>query len=65
MYLNCEHQPPCPSAKNPDRLAAMVVRDHAEQGWYLLCNGIVLFDDGGCLFPDGHATNPPTHSVAA
>ena len=39
-----------------------------EQGWSLLCNGIVLFDDGGLLLPDGRAEAPHTrafHAVAA
>jgi hypothetical protein len=66
MRLNCNHQPPCPSAKNPDRrLAAIVVRDHVEQGVCLLCNGIVLFDDGGRLILSTSVTNPTAHSVAA
>jgi len=26
-----------------------------EQGWSLLCNGIILFDDTGELLPDGSA----------
>ena len=28
--------------------------DHSEQGWCRLCNGIILFDDGHYLTPDGH-----------
>jgi hypothetical protein len=27
------------------------VASHPEQGWSLLCNGVVLFDDGGELQP--------------
>jgi len=42
-----------------------VVRAHPEQGWSLLCNAVVLFDDGGCLVPDGHAVDPVTHLTAA
>jgi len=30
-------------------LAARVVASHPEQGWSLLCNGVLLFDDGGEL----------------
>ena len=45
----CQHQPRCPSALAPDRTAARVVAPHPEQGWSLLCNGVVLFDDAGVL----------------
>ena len=65
MYILCQHQPPCPSAEACDRAAARVVRAHPEQGWSLLCNAVVLFDDGGCLVPDGHAVDPVTHLTAA
>ena len=40
------------------RAAAHVIAGHPEQGWSLLCNGIVLFDDGGLLLPDGRARAP-------
>jgi hypothetical protein len=65
MYVHCEHRPPCPAPQSPDRAAAVIVRAHPEQGWSLLCNGVVLFEDGGCLLPDGHAVNPPAHLSAA
>jgi hypothetical protein len=39
-------------------VAAHVIARHPEQGWSLLCNGIVLFDDGGLLLPDGRAETP-------
>jgi hypothetical protein len=52
----CEHNPRCPSADAPDARTAHVRTSHPEQGWYLLCNGVVLFDDGGAIYPDGHAT---------
>ena len=32
-----------------------MVSSHPEQGWSLLCNGVVLFDDDGELLPDGSA----------
>ena len=51
----CHHQPPCPNADAPDHAAAHVVADRCEQGWSLLCNGVVLFDDCGELLPDGSA----------
>lgn len=47
----CRHQPRCPDALAPDRCAARAVASHPEQGWSLLCNGVVLFDDGGELRP--------------
>jgi Family of unknown function (DUF5999) len=59
----CQHQPPCPPAYAPDHTAARVVADHPEQGWSLLCNGIVLFDDTGELLPTGEAVAP--HRPAA
>ncbi|HWL35473.1 MAG TPA: DUF5999 family protein [Frankiaceae bacterium] len=49
----CPHFPPCPPADSPDSGAAIVVASHPEQGWLLLCNGVVRFDDSGCLLPDG------------
>jgi len=55
----CSHQPRCPDALVPDRTAARSVARRSEQGWSLLCNGVVLFDDGGQLLPDGRAIPPP------
>jgi Family of unknown function (DUF5999) len=49
----CHHVPRCPAATAPDRHAARTVAAHPEQGWSLLCNGIVLFDDIGELLPEG------------
>ena len=43
----CRHLPACPRADYPDREAARTVAFHPEQGWSLLCNGVVLFDDAG------------------
>ena len=54
------HEPQCPPAGHTARVAAHVIAGHPEQGWSLLCNGIVLFDDGGLLLPDGRAEAPPT-----
>ena len=45
--------------------AAHVIAAHPEQGWSLLCNGIVLFDDLGELLPDGRALAPPRVDFAA
>jgi hypothetical protein len=55
----CQHQPPCPPARAPDREAARTIAAHPEQGWSLLCNGVVLFEDGGELLPDGRPVEPP------
>jgi len=55
---SCQHQPVCPAAEASDREAAHVVAPHPEQGWSLLCNGVVLFDDTGELLPDGSSIPP-------
>jgi len=54
----CAHAPPCPAADAADRAAARVIALHPEQGWNLLCNGIVVFDDTGALLPDGTVIEP-------
>lgn len=54
----CTHQPTCPPPEAPDRDAARVVAAHQEQGWSLLCNGVIAFDDLGNLLLDGHALAP-------
>lgn len=54
----CQHQPPCPTADGPDREAALTVAHHPEQGWSLLCNGVLLFEDTGELLPDGQIIAP-------
>jgi hypothetical protein len=46
-----------------------VIAAHPEQGWSLLCNGVVLFDDTGELLPDGqiiapHRSCPPHRPFA-
>ena len=48
----CTHQPPCPAADEVDAVAAVVIAAHPEQGWSLLCNGVIVFDDLGELLPD-------------
>ena len=55
----CKHQPRCPDALAPDCKAARVTVSHPEQGWSLLCNGVVLFDDAGALLPSGREVAPP------
>ncbi|MEK8170001.1 DUF5999 family protein [Streptomyces sp. M19] len=54
----CQHQPPCPSADSADREAAHLVAAYPEQGWSLLCNGVLLFEDTGELLPDGQVIGP-------
>jgi Family of unknown function (DUF5999) len=54
----CPHSPPCPCASAPDREAAHTIVSHPEQGWSLLCNGIVIFEDTGVLLPDGASIAP-------
>lgn len=53
----CSHEPRCPDAHGSDRDAAHVIARHPEQGWSLLCNGIVLFEDCGEILPDGHCVH--------
>jgi hypothetical protein len=60
----CQHQHACRDAQAPDRMAARVVADHLEQRWSLLCNGVVLFEDGGALLADGRAVAPPRIGTA-
>ena len=40
-------------------MAARVKVSHPSQGWSMLCNGVVLFDDAGALLPDGREVEPP------
>ncbi|MFE1795137.1 MULTISPECIES: DUF5999 family protein [unclassified Streptomyces] len=63
----CSHQSSCPSAARSDRADrsdgshrsdAHIVSAHPEQGWYLLCDGAIVFDDTGALLPDGRVVAP-------
>ncbi|MBQ1088424.1 DUF5999 family protein [Streptomyces sp. B93] len=54
----CSHQPPCPTAESAQHGAAVTVRAHPEQGWSLLCNGTIVFDDTGEVLPDGRTVDP-------
>jgi hypothetical protein len=56
----CSHQPTCPSS---DSTAPHIVAAHPEQGWSLLCDGAIVFDDTGELRPDGSVVAP--HRVPA
>lgn len=59
----CTHEPPCPDSTAPDRDAARLVASRPEQGWGLLCNGVVVFDDRGELLPDRTAVAPQRPEV--
>lgn len=59
----CTHYPHCPEAQDAHRCEAHVVADHSEQGWCKLCNGVIVFDDGLYLSPDGQINRVP-HLVA-
>lgn len=52
---SCDHVPCCPTADDVDRDAAHVVSARPEQGWSLLCNGVVVFEDFGELLPNGQS----------
>ncbi len=69
MARPCGHQPTCPPAGAIDHDAARVIAAFPEQGWSLLCNGVVVFDDGGELSPDNKALpaqrGPAPHTLTA
>ena len=54
----CTHSPQCPGADSVSRTLAAVVAEHHEQGWALLCNGVIHFDDNLDLLPNGATTGP-------
>lgn len=66
-HPTCTHRPRCPSPTAADRDAAVTVASHPEQGWSLLCNGVVVFEDTGELLPGGEVVEPrrPRTVVAA
>ncbi|WP_321572575.1 DUF5999 family protein [Parafrankia colletiae] len=54
----CPHDPPCPAADSADHDAAVVTNRHCDQGWSLLCNGVILFEDTGEILPTGRTVEP-------
>lgn len=56
--VTCAHQPACPPATATDREAARMVARFPEQGWGLLCNGVILFEDTGEILPDNTIIGP-------
>ncbi|WP_229075649.1 DUF5999 family protein [Actinoplanes sp. DH11] len=65
----CQHLNPCPPADATDREAAKIIVTFCEQGWSLLCNGVIVFEDTGELLPDGTLIEPhrgpAVHALAA
>ncbi len=64
----CQHFPLCPASDAPDHDAARVVASHPEQGWSLLCNGVVVFEDTGEILPNRTCVaphRPATHQLRA
>lgn len=61
----CSHNPPCPAAEASDREAAASLTQCPEQGWTLLCNGVVCFEDTGEILPDGRIIAPHRPLAAA
>jgi Family of unknown function (DUF5999) len=59
----CPHQPRCPDACAADRTGAKTLASFPDQGWSLLCNGVVVFDDGGALLPGGGAVGRPQYAI--
>jgi len=60
----CDHQPRCPKAGTVQQRSARRCIAHPEQGWALLCNGLILFEDGGALLPTGEAVAPPVRQLS-
>lgn len=54
----CLHNPGCPAGDSREACSAHVIAPHHEQGWCLLCNGVIVFDDSGAILPDGSAIEP-------
>ncbi len=55
---SCPHTPRCPAFDASDHDAARIVASHPEQGWNLLCNGVVVFEDTGEILPSGACIAP-------
>jgi hypothetical protein len=59
----CTHAPKCADADSPAATTARVLVEHYEQGWCLLCNGVILFEDGTGLLPGSPAEIRQSHLV--
>ncbi|MFI5986983.1 DUF5999 family protein [Streptomyces sp. NPDC051555] len=53
--MECKHKPAYPAAEADGHVAARLMTSRVEQGW-LLCDDVVVFEDGGELRPDGRCT---------
>ena len=51
----CSHQSSSPAS---DAALRHAVAAHPEQGWTLLCDGSIVFDDSGELHADGSVVPP-------
>lgn len=59
------HPPACLSdGRLPGRDAAHAIAHKFEQGWVLLCNGVLFFADTGELLPNGQVIAPRRTSWA-
>jgi hypothetical protein len=54
----CPHQPLCRSVTSRDHSAAHALAAHPGQGWSLLGNGVIVFDDFADLLSGGRAVAP-------
>ena len=54
----CSHQTSLSSSAAPFPDRRHPVAAHPEQGWTLLCDGSIVFDDSGELHPDGSVVPP-------
>lgn len=61
----CTHSPACSAADAGEACLAQAVYRHDEQGWCLLCNGVILFDDGGAILPNGSTIAARSYRRAA
>ena len=57
VALACTHRPECPSADAVDCEAARVLVHCPVLGYSLLCNGVLAFEDTGCLLPSGRVVS--------
>ena len=55
----CSHRAPCLPAARRDRDAARTVARHPEQGWGVLCNGVIASGDTGEILPGGRVIPSP------